>query len=100
MTFKTEENVLAGAQWLDENHPGWAEQVNLLTLDMVHNCILDQVIPATEDGERGFDQITAELGGVWATRHGFCSFGGGAVEVQTQLWTDEVQTRVVAAVAA
>ena len=56
------EAVKRGAAWLDANHPGWREKINLAELEMEHcsKCILGQLFgdydPSTLPGwETGWD---------------------------------------------
>lgn len=36
--------VARGAKLLDETHPDWWQKINPFTLDMIYNCVLDQVM--------------------------------------------------------
>jgi len=84
-----------GALWLDENAPGWLDKIDLGTLDMWHNCILDQVYAdRNPEGGSGF---------VWATKNirslqGMVlrlGFGGG--KLLDQAWKKLVSGRREAA---
>jgi hypothetical protein len=41
-----EERVAAGAAWLDTNHPGWVERIDMRQLDMADacHCVIGQTI--------------------------------------------------------
>jgi hypothetical protein len=60
--------VAKGAAWLDANHLGWVDSIDLLVLKMTHErkCILGQLFDGYGDG-------LAALGknGDWARAHGF-----------------------------
>lgn len=43
MTDVERRAVVAGAEWLDDKKPGWIDLIDLPSLDMFDNCILDQV---------------------------------------------------------
>lgn len=48
------ERVVAGAEWLDEHHPGWAKDIRLNDLRMAHPeyCVLGQIARAVVDHSR------------------------------------------------
>jgi len=86
--------VNAGVAWLDENHPGWRERVDVDTLDFADaaHTLLTQVVPVPEyQGSKppkfGYDVVfkQAKTGGdpfEWLTAHGFL----GDPEVLKEGW--------------
>jgi len=62
--------VARGAEWLDAVAPGWEHKVNTTALDMDHNCVIDQALPAG-----GWTKIYVESGPGWVVKHGFGSRG-------------------------
>ena len=41
-----EERIKRGSEWLDKNHPGWVERIDLDSLYLGHNCrcVLGQIV--------------------------------------------------------
>lgn len=66
----TEEDVMMGVAWLDEESPGWALKVDLSTFDIIHarKCILAQVF---EEGT--WLEMYDERGAIWIGDHGFAT---------------------------
>lgn len=94
--------VKRGANWLDENHAGWARWINLSELDLnnCENCIIGQSVG-------NFDQTVGMAGGDgWAETHGFevrHTIKDGRLDWEKLnkdyeelevLWTKEVKNRV------
>lgn len=119
MNFITEDSKLAvkkGAFWMDENHPGWANRINLdeLSMESCDSCIIGQAVMETgywgviEDNSPTF-RIADSIS--WAIEHGFDASGAGIdwfnadvndlsdaarqryMDLET-LWTDEVRKRL------
>jgi hypothetical protein len=116
MDFIHEDAILAvkrGIYWLDENHPGWAQDINLDELDMSEctDCVIGQAVgsysytinkAATGDANE-WDHAAATQ---WSVEHGFEYPGTlayanpgyaapsyGYRELDT-LWSDEVRKRL------
>lgn len=114
MDFIHEDAILAvkrGVYWLDENHPGWAQDINLEMLDMsaCTDCVIGQAvgsysntinIAATGNADDWNHRVSTQ----WSVDHGF-EFPGvvaysnsdpinyGYEELDT-LWSDEVRKRL------
>lgn len=105
--------VVNGAVWLDRVNPGWAESINLDTLDMeaTSHCVLGQLysVPSTNPYDSlGFWRVMCgkvpALGNEcydwgWMRRHGFAGHSGhGFDEVELsalhQAWRDMVTARL------
>jgi len=106
------ERVERGAQWMDENHPGWAHSINLdaLKMDSCNTCIIGQACR-----EMGFYWKIVEAGAVnedaeeWAVNRGFdiedpdFDFDTARLTKESQakyfglevLWTEQVKKRIV-----
>ncbi len=98
-----EEEVAAGAAWLDANRPGWVDGVDLETLDMndCARCVLGQTFPpdiATGFGyDSGLRQLTrTEDGGVRPRDFGFAvgpvAFVGDWYDLR-DAWVDVITAR-------
>jgi hypothetical protein len=62
------QRVAAGVSLLDElGPPGWREKIRPNSLDMVHNCVLDQIFG---DWDRGLEILN--LKGRGPEDYGFC----------------------------
>ncbi len=94
--------VKRGIHWLDEEHPSWAQKINLkrLKMDNCYQCIIGQAVG-------NFSGVThaASASGPsqWAIEHGFqapyCYYRDGLslyeyYERLEALWTGEVQRRL------
>lgn len=116
MNFISEDAKLAvkrGIYWLDENYPGWAQQINLEMLDMSEctDCVIGQAIgsyshtinlAAVGNGDYNHSAATQ-----WSVEHGFetpntlvysnpeyaVAQGYSYRELDT-LWSEEVQKRL------
>jgi hypothetical protein len=107
--FDYEETVLAvkkGANWMDENYPGWALSINLSELDMSNcdSCIIGQ---AAMDAYWRITDNAASAAGYyehpheWADEHGFDAAyiydpdkRLNVFRYLEDLWTDEVKKRL------
>lgn len=93
-----EEAVRRGAEWLDENHPGWEARIDLTKLNLRNctSCIVGQVYGFRDDANGViFDywQILRdnELG---EQDYGFYSFGDDDSWGRlTEAWRDEITSR-------
>lgn len=66
--------VSEGAQWMDENRPGWYERINLDELDMRRGdrCILGQIDGLYETSlTKMFGTSESKPAKVWAVEKGF-----------------------------
>lgn len=71
----SEDAILAvkrGIYWLDENHPGWAERIDLSQLNMAEctECVIGQAVGdySATIAEQALDYPDTVI---WATEHGF-----------------------------
>lgn len=98
--------VKRGIYWLDENHPGWAQRIDLGTLEMseCQDCVIGQAI-----GDYGENIVKASgveypASARWSIEHGFESpvvfamndglevnYGYRELDI---LWSEEVQKRL------
>jgi hypothetical protein len=92
--------VAKGAALLDREVPGWAEQIDLPTLNMssCSRCILGQLYGEDEDEGEGYwtgmDQF--RLSAFGSRRHGFSSEFGRLDRELAEAWAAEVLRRVPA----
>jgi hypothetical protein len=80
-TVERREAVQQGAKWLDERYPGWAFKIDRDTLDMIDNCILDQVVGRYEEGVQQLNGFSVDYG-----------FAG--LEGDKELWLEEIAERL------
>lgn len=122
MDFIDEDMKLAvkkGAYWFDENHPGWAKNINTAKLDMANceRCVIGQAVMhmsywAVIDEAEGSMYTQNAMN--WAIEHGFdadqgnisiedwysedgCDLSPLAKSMYSgleTLWTDEVKKRL------
>lgn len=103
--------VAAGAEWLDENEPGWEGRIDLASLDLSNSCrcVLGQVTPEESytdsmiriHGLGGWHDLdpmfhTGEQAHAWALAHGFNKPVGvpfDYYEVLDELWITLVKER-------
>lgn len=87
------EKVAAGAEWLDETHPGWEREIDLAVLDLgdCSMCVLGQVfggyfIGLTYTDTREWD---------WAANHGFniSLHGYWSYDTLREVWVDLIKER-------
>lgn len=73
--FNTEvdEVVSRGANWLDENHPGWTARINLddLMMNNCTKCVIGQAIGNYYEVIELASGDSTEYG--WAIENGFCA---------------------------
>lgn len=99
------EEVAAGAQWLDENFPGWEREIDLGTLNLnsCQNCVCGQALHklVTECLQTGFDVALKVATGStffygkpkeWAVAHGFYVKFGEWEQLES-LWLDLIKER-------
>ena len=92
----------AGAVLLDAEYPGWAEEIDLDTLDMGDciECVLGQLYGDYMDGMAALDPAAAESDEepAWAVDLGF-NFGDMATEYSDldRAWRAEITKRLEAA---
>lgn len=96
--------VAAGAEWLDENFPGWEREIDLGTLNITdcQECICGQSlrkVAAKAGAWSGYDYAKVlnssigENGIKWARSHGFSlSIDGDWHELES-LWRDLIKER-------
>lgn len=97
--------VKRGIFWLDENHPGWAERIDLDQLEMAEceTCVIGQAVGDYTETIRNQAFNTRESV-LWAVEHGF-EWPGVAVYNEAAnptydysdldtLWTEEVKKRL------
>lgn len=114
MDFIHEDAILAvkrGIYWLDENHPNWAQDIDLEKLDMSEctECVIGQAVggysytinlAATGTPDDWNHKVSTQ----WSVDHGFeypgpVAYASGAPinygyeELET-LWSDEVRKRL------
>lgn len=110
MKFITEDLKLAvkkGAYWLDENHPNWANSLNLEKLQMNNcgYCVIGQAVGhyfdtiAEAAGSEAEDEDLNE--DTWAAKHGFQAPEGvdyrECIEYYAGLetvWSDAIRSRL------
>lgn len=90
--------VAAGAQWLDENFPGWEREIDLgnLRLSSCTDCILGQSLRrfvTTELDGFQYGYLVAHRQGLaqephWVSQHGFA-----ARAVDEALWVELIKER-------
>jgi hypothetical protein len=65
-----EEQIDAGAKWLDENDPGWELKIDLSEFDIAscHHCVLGQLYG---DWMEAITEVGGEQKLIWSASHGF-----------------------------
>lgn len=111
MTMFSEDDALAvkrGAYWLDEEHPGWAEEINFDTfaMDNCQECIIGQAVgtyfQTIEKASGGYSEDDHYHSDDWAIDHGFnIPWGDFSFEQEQEyyshlevLWTEQVRDRL------
>ncbi len=105
--------VTAGAEWLDENFPGWEREIDLgiLQLRDCQNCICGQSLAKFVTGHlfSGYDVALARVTGksktedniydnrrtavAWAEAHGFYCWTRAGEEEAEGLWVELLKER-------
>lgn len=92
MTIREQMNlqarVNAGATLLDENRPGWANEIDLdiLHLTSTTHCILGQLYREYMNG-------IEELGIITGLDYGFCAHWSYEYPTLTEMWRDTINKR-------
>lgn len=93
MTATMQKRVNDGANWLDENYPGWFGRINLRELNMKDRryCVLGQVTGGVNEYIRiVFDGIKDVN---WDEQHGFDICYNESYDNLTMLWLTEIANR-------
>lgn len=96
-TTVEQEQVRRGSEWLDENHPGWEDKIDLTTLDLKYcsRCILGQLYGLDEDPFRYWDILRENQ--IEEDELGFSVHGDrdddGLWPALTEAWRDEITSR-------
>ena len=96
--------VAAGAEWLDENFPGWEREIDLGTLNLndCQDCVCGQSLRrvAKEAGAySGYDYAkslnadTWDHGYIWAETHGFTTNNMTGWVALEELWRELIKER-------
>ncbi len=87
--------VKVAAVWLDATRPGWAEEIDLSTLDQGsgHFCIGGQLAGAVDESD-DWQVIAAEFQEAVGDTTSFWNGPFGSSLENTQLWADEVRARL------
>jgi hypothetical protein len=90
-----------GAALLDEREPGWAEKIDLDTLDLSSSCgcVLGQLYlrkhPRIRRKYEAYERKLSELGLDNASGNfGFVTWGGGRFENLTAAWKRAIRARL------
>lgn len=98
--------VKRGAYWMDENHPDWAQRIELdcFQMDDCQECIVGQAIGdyGTSIAKASGSHSWSKVGNDWAVEHGFDvpmkAYEDDAeyeayLDLET-LWTEQVRDRL------
>lgn len=96
-TATVEQRVAAGAAWLDEHEPGWADRIDVAELDvgMSCSCVLGQLDGDFHDGmqERGLSVARAGQLGFTLTEDESSMNVSDEFDALTAAWRQLIETR-------